>query len=168
MLTLRLTIRTVRSLLITLGFVDDSKHVKDPFSLHRWPCESDAAKKALLKMILARSHDPRPIPAFDVNDELILPLKYREALQGAIVHVKATICHQYLAQNKSDNFYADVQEINVIRPPESATETPSKRKLAEALDGYRRSKKQKGATLGPGPQMASTSKVLPKKQLQRK
>ena len=102
--------------------------------MHCWPCDSTEAKSQLQEMIAQGSHTVRPIPAYDISGNLIEPSKYAECLKNAIVHVKVTIVRQYLAFNKTDNYYADIQEIRVIQTPARTLESPAKHKPEEALE----------------------------------
>ena len=91
----------------------------------------------MAEMIANKSHEPQPLPAFDVRDRLIMPAKYEKKLKGAIVRVKATICHQYMG--KSNNYYADIQELVVISTPvSSGVSSTLKRKMLDALEKARR------------------------------
>ena len=95
-------------------------------------------------MIATNSHEPVPLPAFDIHDNLIVPARYELMLKGAIVRVKATIVHQFLPGARTDNFYADVQELTVLRPPFVESHmTASKRKVADAVRQHRDALKAK-------------------------
>ena len=74
-----------------------------------------------------------PLPAFDINSSIIIPSKYEEKLKGAIVRITVTLIHQYLRINKTDNFYADIQEITIVKRPLAVMQSPSKRKFEEQL-----------------------------------
>lgn len=104
------------------------------FSIHNWPCNSPDARKQLQEMIKEGCFEVQPIPAYDMDDKLIAPQDYEAQLKNAIVRIKATISHQYLRKKKTDNFYADIQEIRVLSPPIVTATSLSKRKLQEATD----------------------------------
>ena len=118
----------------------------DPFSLAGWPAgPSERAKNELAEMVETGSHEVVPIPAFDIHDNLIPPAAYEATLKGAIAHVKATILYQYLHGQRSDNFYAEIQEINVIRPPVVEAVSASKKRVQDALKNARQAGKGKGS-----------------------
>ena len=78
-------------------------------------------------------YEPHPLPAFNLDGSIIIPSKYEEKLKGAIIQVTVTHIHQYLSINKTDNFYADIQEITVVKRPLAVMQSPFKRKFEEQL-----------------------------------
>ena len=59
----------------------------------------------------------RALPAYLTNGKKILPTKYRERLQSAIVEIQFTISH--IVVNKKDIFGANVVNIDVLQPPQT-------------------------------------------------
>ncbi|KAK7683379.1 hypothetical protein QCA50_013641 [Cerrena zonata] len=107
--------------------------VDDPFDLRNWPYNTEEMKEDLEEMIDSGRYEVVPLPALDVDDSIILPSQYEEKLKGAIVRVTVTIVHQYLRTGKTDNFYADIQEIKVLKKPLRVLASPGKRKFDEQL-----------------------------------
>ena len=102
-------------------------------------------------MVANQSHTVVPIPAFDIHDNLISPALYEKTLKGAIVRVTATIMHQFMPSTRSDNFYADLLELTVIRVPMSGEVlSPSKRKLEAAMDRARQLAQEKAQSKASG------------------
>ena len=59
-----------------------------------------------------------PLPAYGRDGTLSKPDKYKEELAGAVVQMSFSICHQFLGGNiHSDNYYADIRKIQVLRAP---------------------------------------------------
>ena len=90
-------------------------------------------REDLDQLIKDEEYEPHPLPAFDIDGSIILPAMYEEKLKGAIVRVTVTLIHQYLRINKTDNFYADIQEITIVKRPLAVMQSPSKRKFEEQL-----------------------------------
>ena len=105
----------------------------DPFSIVNWPTTSDEMREELDQLIKDAIYETHPLPAFDIDGSIIVPSKYEEKLKGAIVRVTVTLIHQYLRINKTDNFYADIQEITVVKRPLAVMQSPFKRKFEEQL-----------------------------------
>ena len=105
----------------------------DPFSIANWPSSSDEMREELDQLIKDEVYETNPLPAFDLDGSIIVPSKYEEKLKGAIVRVTVTLIHQYLRINKTDDFYADIQEITVVKRPLAVMQSPSKRKFEEQL-----------------------------------
>lgn len=110
-----------------------TRRLLDPFSIVNWPTSSDEMREELDQMIKDGVFEPLPLPAFDIDGSIILPAMYEEKLKGAIVRVTVTLIHQYLRINKTDNFYADIQEITIVKRPLAVMQSPSKRKFEEQL-----------------------------------
>ena len=88
---------------------------EDCFHIHHWPTTTPEAEEALHK--IQNTHQVRPLPAYSTNGKKILPNKYRERLQSAIVEVQFTISH--IIVNKKDIFGADIVNIDVLQPPQT-------------------------------------------------
>ena len=112
------------------------------FSIENWPCEDEETKVALQEMIEDGCWEPVPIPAYSSSGRLILPAEYEARLKGALVRGKVAITHQYLRQNKTDNYYADIRELCILRRPQKALSSPGKRKLRDDIkEANKRQKK---------------------------
>lgn len=113
------------------------------FSLSNWPTPSDEVKHAISDMIEEGIWTPVPIPAYSKSGNLILPSEYEARLKGALVRVKVSISHQYLRSNKTDNYFADIREIWVLKNPPRVVASPGKRKLKDDMkDANKRRKKE--------------------------
>jgi len=60
--------------------------------------------------------DVAPIPAYNIDGTLIHPSEYSRILPNATVLVTFTAAHQYLANIKTDNYYADIVSIQTLQP----------------------------------------------------
>jgi hypothetical protein len=76
------------------------------------------------------THDMNPIPAYDINHQLITSKHYERALIGAMVEVHFTLIH-YLIGKKGSTLVADLRELIVLRAPQQQIppQSPSKRQL---------------------------------------
>lgn len=114
----------------------------DLFMLSNWPAMTDEVKGAIAEMIEEGIWSPVPIPAYSKAGKLILPSKYEAHLKDALVRAKVSICHQYLRSNKTDNYFADIWELWVLRKPVRLVSSPGKRKLKDDIrDTNKRQKK---------------------------
>ena len=112
------------------------------FSLDNWPGEDEETKAALQEMIEEGCWEPIPIPAYSNSGRLILPAEYEARLKGALVRGKIAITHQYLRLNKTDNYYAEIRELWILRRPQKALSSPGKRKLKDDIkEANKRQKK---------------------------
>ena len=90
-----------------------------PFSDAAWlaACTSKKAKDHMRQMIKDGNWQFNPIPVFDMDDNLVPLRDYSTKLKGAIVHVKVVITHHFAwFDNRTDNYYADIQEMTIISP----------------------------------------------------
>lgn len=89
-------------------------------------------------MIEHHTHVPVPIPAFDKEGNQIMPADWNSKLRGADVIVKFTVSHQWLGKTatreRTDNYYADIVEIRLLREPRPPPTSPLKRGRDEASD----------------------------------
>ncbi|EKM60354.1 uncharacterized protein PHACADRAFT_23726 [Phanerochaete carnosa HHB-10118-sp] len=114
---------------------EGNETIKDPF-IDTWPVKSEA-KAALQDMANETQFkwQINIIPAFDANDSLIPPEDYERCLKGAIVAIKVSIAHQHLGRSaNSDNYYADLLELKVLKESVSVIASPAKRRLAEEAE----------------------------------
>ena len=99
------------------------------FILEQWPAHYDKARKAILKLETTEMHKLHPIPAYNIQGNLIRPLHYRVELEGALVRMDFSMNYWRV---KNSNFYAaDIQTIRVLEEPRSL---PSKRKILYPSD----------------------------------
>ncbi|KAI0633922.1 hypothetical protein C8Q77DRAFT_1036223, partial [Trametes polyzona] len=91
------------------------------WSLDHWPVSSDAARAELAAIKDAGQLDIVPLPAYNVEGNLIRPQDYRTALMGAIVEVHFTLTHWTISARASeepaDVYVADIQYMRVLVPP---------------------------------------------------
>jgi hypothetical protein len=84
--------------------------------LANWPV-ADRCTHALQRIISDGMHNVNPIPAYDINNKLILPKNYTRNLSGAIAEVHFAIVHHHLENKKCSMFTAVLRELKVLRPP---------------------------------------------------
>ncbi|KZT10994.1 uncharacterized protein LAESUDRAFT_755622 [Laetiporus sulphureus 93-53] len=102
----------------------------DPFSMTNWRCEYGIAQQELQKIIRAKQFKECTLPAYKMDEELILPNEYEAQLRGAVVHVKACISHRHV--QKTDNYYADIRMLRVLKAPATVPHSPESKRLEEA------------------------------------
>ncbi|KAJ8589092.1 hypothetical protein M405DRAFT_818618 [Rhizopogon salebrosus TDB-379] len=107
----------------------------EDFDIHNWPVSSEAARHDLETMV--ETHRVVPIPAYDVDGNLIHPQNYRKMLRGAIVQVDFHLTHWSIARKQdgtsaADSYTADVVSIRVLNEP--TTSVTTKRKIAARID----------------------------------
>ncbi|THH21229.1 hypothetical protein EW146_g319 [Bondarzewia mesenterica] len=103
------------------------------FTITGWPVETDAARRQL--PTLQHTHRVNPIPAYDVDGDIIPPTAYKQMLAGATVALSIELIHYTIsnkppegtAKTQTDFFIADIERIRVLTPPVSITS--KKRKL---------------------------------------
>ena len=103
-----------------------------------WWCKTKHARQELLRIIEQGRYVGVPLPAYGVAGGLIPPRAYESALKGAVVQVKAVLTHQYFAGPKTDNFFADIRELKVIKRPPPLPVSSSKRKFMEDVQSASR------------------------------
>lgn len=90
-----------------------------------------------------------------VDGVQILPADWEKKLVGADVHVKMAVTHQWFLRGieKSDNYYGEILELHVLRPPRPARiPVLGKRKANGPPDSDRKGKKPVvNATFSLGP-----------------
>ena len=108
---------------------------KDVWTMSNWPVINVEAEDERER--LSATHRPVPLPAYDVDGELISPARCRESLAGAIVRVSFTLTHWFISSGSNDDrssmnsFVADVHSIRQLVTPLSSKLTPKKRKTAQ-------------------------------------
>lgn len=105
---------------------------EDVVDLASWPVHSTDAQDALDEMVSDTEHpwEPVPIPAYNVDGEAIDPQDYETKLEGAVLLLTLNFTHQYYRPWQEDNYYADIEEIWVLKQPFTLA-SPTKRKLTE-------------------------------------
>jgi hypothetical protein len=107
-----------------------------------WPVHPDA-KPALER--LRKTHRLFPVPAYKSTGlghkmELISPKVYRAELVGAVVEIRFTLGHWYIAEKKergsekgraaNNTFVIDLVDVKVLVPPAPPSVSPRKRKVS--------------------------------------
>ena len=98
---------------------ENSVEGEDTVDLASWPVHSTEAQDALDEMVSDPEHswEPIPIPAYDVDGETIEPQDYESKLKGAVALLTLNFTHQYYRPRQEDNYYADIEEIRVLKQP---------------------------------------------------
>ena len=68
-----------------------------------------------------------PIPAYNIQSDLVHPAQYCRTLKGAVVSIRFTLKHW--AFNSADTNITDIIHIRVLVPPKDPL-TPQRRKFA--------------------------------------
>jgi len=88
-------------------------------STAHWPTNSRASAAALYD--IRGTHRIRPLPAFDINGQVVQPGNYRQLLAGAVVQIKFTLMHRAISSSPEtpgfDKFRASIIGINVLQSP---------------------------------------------------
>jgi hypothetical protein len=99
-----------------------------------WPVISPVAQYERDQM--CSSHRPVPLPAYDLNGDLIPPDQCKTALAGAIARVTFSLNHWFIDSGSKDDssatniYVADVHSIRVLVDPPSQPLSPMKRKTS--------------------------------------
>ncbi|ESK84690.1 hypothetical protein Moror_652 [Moniliophthora roreri MCA 2997] len=135
-----------------LNATGESEAELDPvFTWKGWPTNSDAAAKALDDLRKEGTHDLVPMPAFDIEDNLIFPTKYRSSLQNTVVEAHFTLEHWKFTREKRDVFRATIVKVNVLTPPfEYTIPSPRRRVMMKDRDSPN-SKRRKLAASSDNP-----------------
>jgi hypothetical protein len=92
--------------------------VKD-FNMNNWPVHTAHASVSMRSM--RKTHQVRPLPAYDVDNKLICPQDYRSKLRGALVQILFTMTHWPEpgrgGKPPLDTFVADILGLRVINEP---------------------------------------------------
>ena len=115
---------------------------EDKTDLATWPVNSDEARDALESMVADDEHNWEvvPIPAFDIKGDLIAAEDYEAKLKGSVALITVNICHQYYRARQEDSYYADIEEIIVLKDPYVMAATP-KRKHVDKVESSKRARK---------------------------
>ncbi|KAG6380344.1 hypothetical protein JVT61DRAFT_8455 [Boletus reticuloceps] len=107
------------------------------FAIENWPLTHEETRAELEE--LQATHRVVPIPAYNIQGNLIKPNAYQRSLQNALVELHFYLNHWSIAGKQgnpgNDVFTADIHLIRVIAPPRSsAVVTPRKRKISLFVD----------------------------------
>ena len=97
------------------------------YLIENWPCEHDAAKRARDQMI--DEFRVVPIPAYNIQSNLVHPTQYRRTLKDAVVAIRFILKHWAINSESCDTNTADIVNIRVLVPPKEP-QTPRRRKIA--------------------------------------
>ncbi|KAI5982958.1 hypothetical protein EDD15DRAFT_2202440 [Pisolithus albus] len=111
---------------------DESTTTDDPYSFEKWPLTRERNRAELVR--LKHSHILHPVPAYDLNNDLLHPTTYRRCLRGAIVEIRFTLTHWSIASTKRDVYGAVMKAIRILVPPVVSPTASKKRKLPLHLD----------------------------------
>jgi hypothetical protein len=71
---------------------------------------------------MIRTHTVIPLPAYDVEGNLIHPDEYRFKIPGGVAAIHFTLAHWFFAKSKgfeaTDTYVADVASITMLETPE--------------------------------------------------
>ncbi|KAI6037404.1 hypothetical protein BKA83DRAFT_9650 [Pisolithus microcarpus] len=102
-----------------------------PFMIDNWLVDDDEMRDEL--ETLKTTHHLVPLPAYDIDGNLIQPHAYQQSLQGALVELYFNMMHWAIAgkggTQGNDVFTAEIQMICIIKPP-CQTAMPSKCKVS--------------------------------------
>ncbi|KAI6004719.1 hypothetical protein EDD15DRAFT_2359476 [Pisolithus albus] len=104
----------------------------DPFSFEKWPLTRERHRPQLLS--LKATHRLLPIPAYDVQGNLLKPSTYRRYLQGALVEIHFTLTHWGIAGVKKDVYGGEIELIRILDAPQHIPSPVLKRKLPLHLE----------------------------------
>lgn len=103
--------------------------------MENWPVIHSEAQDA--RNQLCSTHRPIPLPAYDMDGNLIPPDCCKTALPGAIARVTFTLHHWFIGSKPkeditaSNSFVADIQLIRVLVDPPFQITSPKKRKTTQ-------------------------------------
>ena len=80
-------------------------------------------------------HRVVPVPAYDVEGDLIRPEAHQHSLDGAIVELHFNLTHWAIAGRKgslpSDQFIAEIEVIRVLVPPHASNSSMTKKRVVQ-------------------------------------
>ncbi|KAJ6477314.1 hypothetical protein C8R47DRAFT_1139938 [Mycena vitilis] len=130
----------------------DDEDVPAAFKIHQWPVRQEEARKAIAGMRL--THRVYYLPAYDASSEgkLIYPSAYDTQLPGALAQIRFTLSHWDIKRDRRDVFNANIVQIRVLSPPQTAfsPSSPARRKFS-ATDDMSGDISPKKARHGSGP-----------------
>ncbi|KAI5983548.1 hypothetical protein EDD15DRAFT_2202033 [Pisolithus albus] len=105
---------------------------EDAFTFQQWPLTRERHRAELLT--LKSTHRLLPVPAYDLEGNLLKPSTYRRYLQGALVEIHFTLSHWGIAGAKRDVYGGEIELIRLLEPPRASSAPVQKRKLPLHLD----------------------------------
>ncbi|KAH0832152.1 hypothetical protein J3R83DRAFT_13063 [Lanmaoa asiatica] len=106
----------------------DDNDLEGTLPLSQWPVHSPTAKEAL--DLMGTAYRAIPLPAYDIDDQLIPPAQYRQRLSGALAEITFHLSH--INFDDKDSFTGDIYSVRVLQAPPSASSAP-KRKLPQTF-----------------------------------
>ena len=105
--------------------------------MENWPLTDKSTQDELED--LRATHHIVPVPAYNIQGNLVKPAAYRHTLENALVELHFMLSHWAIAgkkgQPESDVFIADVHLIQLIAPPHSSVAgTLRKHKISLYID----------------------------------
>jgi hypothetical protein len=127
-------------------------YVADTWTMSNWPVISPEAQHDRDELV--SSHRPVPLPAYDINGNLIAPHRCKAMLAGAIARVTFTLTHWFIHSTSKDDspatnsFVGDIQSIRILVNAPSQLMSPQKRKTAtydpsDKVSGKKKMKQRK-------------------------
>ncbi|KAI6012861.1 hypothetical protein PISMIDRAFT_108319 [Pisolithus microcarpus 441] len=103
--------------------MDDSASLGPEFAMESWPvlarCQPHLQE-------LYETHDICPLPAFDNNDQLIVPNQYEAMLRGATVEVDFTYTHYFIKKKNKHIYSAVLRRMKILQKPSAIPTSPYK------------------------------------------
>ncbi|KAG1744105.1 uncharacterized protein EDB91DRAFT_1080908 [Suillus paluster] len=105
------------------NYSTDSDGLSSDFNITTWPV-ADQCKGHWQG--LTSTHIICPLPAYDLDHNLILLSEYESKLKGALVEVYMAFCHHQVKSTKCDIFSAVLRELTILSPPAAMPSSPFK------------------------------------------
>ncbi|KAI5990489.1 hypothetical protein EDD15DRAFT_2198069 [Pisolithus albus] len=105
---------------------------EDAFTFEQWPLTQERHCAELLT--LKSTHHLLPVPAYDLEGNLLKTSTYCRNLQGALVEIHFTLSHWGIAGVKRDIYRGEIELIQLLEPPPTSSAAVQKRKLPLHLD----------------------------------
>ncbi|KAG6369791.1 hypothetical protein JVT61DRAFT_13562 [Boletus reticuloceps] len=103
---------------------DSHEELGNEFAMETWP----VSPRCLLALKdLFATHDICPLPAIDMQGNLIPPLQYDRKLKGATVEAHFTLAHHYIKKAKHHVYVAIIRKLEVLRQPSALPSSPYKK-----------------------------------------
>ncbi|KAK7683377.1 hypothetical protein QCA50_013639 [Cerrena zonata] len=115
--------------------------LRDPFSLEKWPLETEEQEKARRRMLNSMKWTPRPLPAYTMVGDPMLPALYDILLPGSMVSVSFIIVREFHHERPYYNFFAEVDQIHILRTSLVINATPAENNFDKAIQKWREEKK---------------------------
>lgn len=119
-----------------------------PWSIHNWPCATDAGRNALTDIV--DTYHVVPVPAYEIDGRLMSPVDYQRHLSKAVVELHFTLTHFTIAEKDgkkggSDVYTPDLHSMRVLKKPTPTITSPRKRKIStkDPMESQAESSKKK-------------------------